>query len=423
MRKFFLFSLFLIVCIFAVREEIAGRILRGPLEEKLTYLFGMPVTIRRLKADILTGRVHATGVQFTNQPGFAAGPHLDLRTLDFDINLSDLRRQRVTIGTIVLGQLYYYIESIPFGEKDYVTNVGTWVRHIKKINHEASTARKSTSSGTWKVTIDKIVVRNGTFIYYGHSHPKAKKYFLFRHLEGYLAGFHWPSDPTVFDQEVRLRGMFGKKVPAPFWIKGNADFATRDVGFDLQGEISNGSVLDHLLFFSGLPIRIEGGEYDLKTQTLCLHKKLQSDTEIVLKNLKVKPSASATGVIWGIPVLASVNFLQTQKNILLRVPVLGNVSDPHFEFPKAFRAAFQTALMQYTRKGLSMIAMPIKMVTQTGEAVVGTPLKMVEEMGRFSKAVGLKAVSTASNVSAATTEQAKESLGIKDTEKTPVSSR
>ena len=393
-KRFIVLFLFLLLIGASSSPLITGSLMEAPLEKKLTDLFGMPVMIDHLQVDLIQGKVKASRIRFVNQPQFTPGPHLDVRGgIEVYINFFALRRKQVRISRIYLKKPGYFIESVPNGNgHDFVTNVRTWVRHIKQRNRESGEKNVPAAAEPethWSVRIKRIILHDGTFRYYSHAGKRTRKNFLFRNLEGTLVNFHWPSDPTQFDQDVKLKGKLGRKFPAPFWIFGKANFATSDVGFDLKGEIPHGSLLDHQIFWKGLPLKLVDGTFRLKTQALCVRQHLQSNNLLILHDVKVTPSRNAKGLIWGIPSLASVRFLQSKKDIYLKVPVSGDISDPRFEFPKAFRKAFQNSLVQYVRSGFKIIQVPVRIVTKTGEAVMATPVKMVEKVGQISKAVGV----------------------------------
>ena len=61
------------------------------------------------------------------------------------------------------------------------------------------------------------------------------------------------------------------------------------------------------------------------------------------------------GKIWGLPVVAVIKFLESEKITELHIPVHGDITDPSFEVSKAFRAAFQDSMKQHTRTGISLL--------------------------------------------------------------------
>ena len=366
--------------IFLTRSILLGAVLEPILSKKLTDLFGMPVTIRGLQVDPLSGHVQAAHVVFMNQPEFAPKPHLDVQGIWFDIDWRALKKKHVLIETIFLKEPFYFIDRImtPRGPNN---NVSTWVDHIEGPEEENRTG----GSSGWKVTIHRMVLHNGTFIFHDRSSQESAKKLVFQKLDGALMGFEWPSDPSRFDQRLKLRGTLGEKYPAPFLIEGTADFATSKVGFDLQGEVPEGHVVDHGFLWEGLPVQVLDGKYGLKVYTLCKFRQLKSTSLLQLKSLRVMPRVSAGGLMWGLPMMATVGFLQSQKTIQLKVTVHGDIKDPQFEFPKAFRKAFQEALARHTRAGIRMIRVgSSRIASETQEIMWEAPTRFMTGIGKMT---------------------------------------
>lgn len=356
-------------------ERLLGIAVEPVLEGKLTSLFGMPVQFQSLKANPFTGWVKASSVQFLNQAGFPPGPHLNVKELEFRIDFPELYQEKhVLISILLLTRPLYFIESVPFGKKDSISNVKTWVRHIKKKKSQGQEKRKEEQEEgekKWKVTIDEIVIRDGTFIF--KKEGKNRKKFVFQGLNGFLKGFEWPTpDPAFLGQEVQLEGAFGEE-RAPMSLKGRANFATSRVSFNIQGEIQNGDVEKHPFLWEGLPMKVRGGKFFLKTKIVCVKRQLEADSVLVLNSLELAPKQSASTLIWGLPVMAAVGFLQKEKAIHLQVPVKGDISDPQFGFTAAFQKAFQDSLNRYTKTG--------------NEMLTAAPKRVFGEIGKISNSI------------------------------------
>ncbi len=383
MKKIFLFFLLLAICIFAVHHRLAGAYLEPRLEKQLSYLFNMPVTIDGLRVS-LSGHVFASRIIFMDQPEFTAGPHLDARNVQADMDLLALLDKRVEIGTIRLQQPFYFIDRIAAPEGS-TNNVITWWRNIKRIKEQFSASKPpSKDHRRWSVRIAKIKIEDGKFIFQDRSGHESDKKFVFQELDGFLAGFQWPSpNPSYLSQKVNLRGTFGEQYPAPFEIHGGANFATSQVSFNFEGVIEEGILIEHHQLWDGSSIRILGGKFELRSRTICLRRQLQSHNDLILKSIDVAPGVSATDKIWGLPAAAAVRFLQEQETIHLKVPVQGKISDPQFGFHKAFRAAFQQALANRVRGGIGLITHgTVKLATHTGTMVKDTPGMLIGRWGR-----------------------------------------
>jgi hypothetical protein len=379
---------FLILLFLLTVDRLVGMFFEPRLEHALTDLFGMSVSVQGLHIHPLFGHAAASRLTFINQPEFAQGPHLDVRGIKFDIDFLALRENKVRIRKLYLNRPFYLIDRIAT-EQGPKNNVKTWVQHIKqkmRANKSAQAPWEDSQTKAWEVRIDKIQIGQGTFIFHDRSRKESERKFVFQNLEGFLQGFKWPTeDPSDLVQEVKIRGTLGEQYPAPFWIEGHANFATSHVSFDLDGLIEEGNVLGHRQLWEGLPIEVVGGQFEFKAHVVCLQRALESENELALKSMRVKPGPATTDKIWGYPLKAWVAFIQNQKRIDLKIPVRGDITDPQFDFPQAFRAAFQKALRERTKSGLKLLTQGAeKLATQTQQIVLETPTKLVNSLGKLT---------------------------------------
>ena len=386
MKKGIWISFLVLLFVFLTHDRLLGMIAEPRLEKQLTWLFGMPVEIKGLRASLL-GKVKAGRVVFWNQQEFAPGPHLEVEGLEFDIDIPALFEKRVKIREIRLDRPYYLIDRIPTPEGPR-NNVITWYRHIQSKGKSPLPA-SGTPSRKWRVAIDKIRLRDGAFTFHDRSGKDAEKKFVFQKLDGALGNFVWPTpDPSLLSQTVKVSGTFGEFYPAPFEIEGRANFATSKVSFNLEGLIREGLLAEHKRLWEGSSIQILDGTFELTSRTICLRNELQSYNDLILKSPRVAPGPSATDKVWGLPKTATMAFLQNQKTIHLKVAVHGNISDPQFEFPQAFRTAFQQALARRAKAGISLIADgSLKLASQTRTVVQKTPGTLAESFGKITSIV------------------------------------
>lgn len=383
MKKFFWILFLLTLFLFLTHDRLLGMAFERRLEETLSHVFGMRVSMEGLRIRLLPSKVSVSRLTFDNQPEFAPLPHLDARGLSFDIDFLALRQKEVAIRRVRLREPFYLIDRIQTNEGPR-NNVVTWWRHIKS-KKKKTTQDTAPPGRKWHVSIGSIELEDATFIFQDRSSEAAEKRFVFERLYGYLGNFVWPSpNPSLLSQEIKLRGMIGEHYPAPFQIEGRANFATSKVSFNLLGRIEEGLLVEYKRFWDGLSIQIMDGTFELTSRTICLRKELQSYNDLILKSPKVVAGSSATDKFFGLPMTAAIGFLQNQEKIHLHVQVRGNISDPEFGFQQAFRAAFQEALVQKTRSGVALITQGTsKLATQTAQVVQGTPLRLASSLGKM----------------------------------------
>ncbi len=383
MRRFLLIVLLALTAGLYFSDRIAGAFILPVLEAKLSRLFGMPFQANSLRANLVTGRVTARAVQFMNQPGYSYAPHLHVREMIFYIDFPALREKRVDISRIELIEPFYLIERRNF-EGGKASNIKDWINNIKarrkKKKEEAPPKPAEKKGPSWQVNIHNILIRRGVFIYDDHTQSDISNRFVFHHLEGNMSGFEWPAgDPAHLKQTLNLRGLIGDRYPAPVEVHGAANFPTGKVSFDLEGRIHGGTMAEYRRFWSDLPIVIQEGQFDLHIRMFCDQKKVKSDSQLRLYDLKVAPGASASDLFWGIPMTGALGFLQNEKEILLKVPVSGDITDPQFDFYRGFSKAFQNSLGQKLQGGVKILTQtPGVLVEQTRSVVSKAPGMIVQ---------------------------------------------
>ncbi len=404
---FFLFLVFMVTV-----DRLVGMFLEPRLETTLTELFGMSVSIHDLRVNPFAGLVRASRLTFMNQPEFADTPHLDVEGLHFDIDLLALKKRQVKIRKIYLNKPYYFIDRVvtPEGPRN---NVKTWFLHIKQKVRKAKSKElsKQEPSAPWKVQIGRIQLNDGTFIYHDQSKEGTARKLVFKNFKGYLSNFEWPTaDPSYLSQGVRVKGHFGESYSAPFRIDGFANFATRHVGFDLNGEIRHGRVIEHRGLWEGLPVEIVDGGFDLKSHSVCFDRKLESDNELILSGLKLKAGSGTADKIWGYPLKGWIVFLQDQQTMRLEIRLRGDIADPKFKLYHAFRQSFQDGLKKKSQSGLRLLTSGAgKLVEGTQKLAAQTPQLMLDTPGKIVGSLGKMTTMTKT-----ASEETDETISVKD---------
>jgi hypothetical protein len=365
---------------------ILGATLQGYLGGLLSTMFGMQVEIQGLQAEVFSGHVKARRITFWNQSEFSPQPHFDVHDFEFWINFRDLLEKKVRVSTLYLVRPRYWIERVQTKDGPE-NNVSMWVDHILK--WEAARDDDPSTPTQWTVAINKIVIRDGTVVYEETDMKNQKIRFVFAKLEGVYDHFFWrPPDQDALSEIIDVEGTFGEKNPAPFGIKGRSNFAAKTISFELWGTVPDGDITEYSRLWEGLPLRITAGRYSLKTHVICKHEHLESKNRVVLKNLKLYPEMSVSGTLWGIPLMAGSAFLQQQKNIELKIPVNGDISNPKFRLDIAFRTAFQDALGRYTRAGVNLFkTIPAEVLKQTQNVAGRAPAELVGGMEKVAAMV------------------------------------
>ncbi len=369
-RRRILFILFaaLMVC----GALMIPRLARPALALRLSLLFNMRVTMDNLDLDWGSGEVTVTNLRFHNQEGFVQRPHLFVAQLRFRPDWPQLLNKNIRIQKIELYRPVYVIER-KLTQEDVSNNVKMWWHWIKSHRRPATAGAFSFLSHEkkWNLLIDRINIREGEFLYHQYGGGKPERKYYFRSIHGHLSGLIWPDpQPEKLDEEVFLKGLIGERHPVPVEVKGHASFATYQISFDLSGKVRNGSVIDYEHLWSGLPVNLQSGSYDLDTHVICLRRNLRSHNTLVLKDLDLKSRRSLSGTIWGMPVKTWVRFVESEKRLRLNVPLEGEISSPSLGSGEAFNEAFQEALRQKTVRGIQFFTNGAEQIASQTESLV-----------------------------------------------------
>jgi len=375
-------------------------LIRPALEMRLSTLFNMRVTMDHLDIDWKSQEVVIRNLRFHNQPDFIQRPHLFVAELRARADWKQLLKKNIHISEINLYRPVYVIERV-LGKDEVKNNVVMWWRWIKahRKKHDEDDFTWLSKDLKWRLLIDRINIREGEFLYHQYGGDKPERKYYFRGLQGYLSGLHWPdTEPEILDQQVFLRGWVGERFPVPCTVRGRASFATAKISFDLTGRVRNGSVLDYEHLWSGLPVTVKGGRYDLDVHVVCLRRDLRSNNFLTLKNLDLKSRRSLTGSIWGMPLKTWLRFVENEKKINLNVQLEGDIASPSVGSGEAFNEAFQKALRVKTERGFKFFTNgAVQIASQTESLVRETPGLLVGGIEKIAALVPVPAMEKGNN--------------------------
>ncbi|HTL47343.1 MAG TPA: DUF748 domain-containing protein [Verrucomicrobiae bacterium] len=378
-RRRFLFFCALAVAFTVCVDNLVGKAVDPYLERLLANLFGCPVRIEALQMNIITGRVHVSGFEIRNPPGFSETPHLWAKSLDFSLDFLGLLQHKVLISKVTFQDLFFLIERQQFPD-DKWSNIRKWVHHIRDRNDDKPEGPEESPS--WIVDIAKIEFHNSTFIFDDRTRADHENRYVFDRLDGSLDGFHWPTDsPTDLHQKVHVKGIMGADGPSTLEIDGDANFATKHVSFDLTGYAKGGKINEYRRFWKEYPIQVQDGKFDLAIRMICMDRQIKTQTMLRLYELSVMPGGKPAELFLGVPYTAALAFLQSQKEIHLKIPVSGDIREPEFEFNRAFGRAFQESLSHKMQSGIRALTVaPVILAEKTGKAVTETVVGTQEKL-------------------------------------------
>ncbi len=355
--KFLKFLLVFAVAVLMVvyfHGYLLGAALTPLLEKVMTDAFDMRVNVEGLYVRAWPPHVHADKIECLNPPGFRRRDHYTGTGIDLDLDLTYLKNKFIRIRKAHFKGVVFAIESYttPQGTE---TNVWHWYHHmgldeddppLPATPHPAPPPDNA-GEDHWRVRIDFLDLDRGEVIF-DDRRTEPEFQWVFKDLTGYWTGFDFLSDyvSPVFTETIKLEGTFGKHPPAHFKGEGRCQFADGD-NFDVKTEITDGSVMEYNFLMDGLPGEVRDGRFDLKSKLRCVESDLDSDHQLILKNLKFA-APSVTQKLMKYPLSGVLMLLETQKTVELDMRVDGYIGDPKFRVASAFTQALQKGLTDKT---------------------------------------------------------------------------
>jgi hypothetical protein len=197
-----------------------------------------------------------------------------------------------------------------------------------------------------------LELEKGSLIFDDRREAEERRW-IFEHIKGYWTGFDFLSDYTspTFTETIYVDATFGMNPPARFTGGGKCQFADGD-NFDVNIQISDGSVAEYDFLLSSILGEVQTGTYDIKSHLLCVEGDLRSEHLLTLKDMTfVAPTAAQKLLKY--PFDAIRILLEDQKAVELNIKVDGYIEDPKFRFYSAFTKALQKALLSKTKAGIT----------------------------------------------------------------------
>ncbi len=338
-------------------DRLLGMAVEPFLEKVMTRAFDMPVHVSGLRIYPWSARVEADEIQFLNPPGFRRRDQFTAKGITCILDLSVIKNKCIRIRSAHFREVLFAIESYttPQGSRN---NVWLWYHHMGLDENDpplpprAMPHPDNIGEDSWRVQINRLDLDNGTIIF-DDRRDSSDQRWSFEHLRGYWTGFDFLSDYTspTFTETIQLEGTFGSNPPAHFKGGGPCQFADGD-NFNVDIEITGGSIAEYDFLMAGVPGEVTGGTFDLKSHFLVVEGDLKSEHRLMLKSMKFA-APTATQKLLKYPFSGLQLLLEDQKTVALHLRVDGYIGDPKFGVYSAFAKAFQKALFDKTKAGIT----------------------------------------------------------------------
>lgn len=356
-RRPFLFVLVLGILFFMLHARLLGMAAEPFLEKVMTRVFDMPVHIQGMRIFPFFARVHVEKLEILNPPGFKRRDHFTCKKMDLDLDLRALKNKFIRIRKARFKKVVFAIESYrtPQGSR---TNVWHWYHNMGLDEDSPPLPPRSMphpdniGEDSWRTRIDRLELEDGTIIFDDRREPEAQRW-IFENIRGFWTGFDFLSDyaSPVFTETIQVDATFGANPPAHFRGGGKCQFADGD-NFDVNVQITDGSVAEYDFLLSGLLGEVQSGTFDLRSHFLCVEGDLKSDHLLTLKSMTFAAPTAAQKLL-KYPFDAMRLLLENQKAVEFDIKVDGYIEDPRFRVFSAFTKALQKALITKAKAGIT----------------------------------------------------------------------
>jgi len=356
-RWFFLFFLIFLGILAMAHDRTLGMAAEPFLEKVMSRVFDMPVHIEGMRIFPWQGRISVKTLEILNPPGFKRRDHFTCKGIELELDLSVLKNKFIRIRKAHFNRVIFAIESYmaPEGSRN---NVWHWY-HAMGLDEDgpptpprAMPHPDNIGEDSWRTRIDRLEMDDGTIFFDDRREPEEQRW-TFEHIKGYWTGFDFLSDyvSPVFTETIQVEATFGVNPPARFKGGGRCQFADGD-NFDVDVEITDGSMAEYGFLWAGIFGEVESGAFDLKSHLLCVENDLRSDHLLTLKAMKLATPTAAQKLM-KYPFGAIRLLLEDQKTVEMNIKVDGYIGDPKFRIFSAFTNALQKALLYKVKAGIT----------------------------------------------------------------------
>ncbi|MFA5159339.1 MAG: hypothetical protein WC484_02415 [Candidatus Omnitrophota bacterium] len=351
------FILIVLIALGMLHARLLGMAVEPFLEKVMTRVFDMPVHIEGMRISPFLSRISIEKLEILNPPGFRRRDHFTCKGIECELDLRVLKNKFIRIRKAHFKKVIFAIESY-MTSKGSRTNVWHWYHNMgldedsPPIPPRAMPDPDNIGEDSWRTRIDRLEMEDGSIIFDDRRESEEQRW-IFEHIKGYWTGFDYLSNYTspTFTETIQVEATFGVNPPALFKGGGKCQFADGD-NFDVETQITDGSAAEYGFLLSGILGEVQSGTYDLKSHLRCVEGDLKSEHLLTLKSMTFEAPSPAQKLL-KYPFEGIRLLLEDQKNVELNIKVDGYIGDPKFRVFSAFTNAFQKALVDKTKAGIT----------------------------------------------------------------------
>jgi uncharacterized protein involved in outer membrane biogenesis len=353
--NFFSFALISILLILLSLQGASYFFLKPILERRAREILQVPVRIGEAGANVFDGSVYMKQVRVKNPESFSEPDMFAARTVAFNFNVLSLLTNEIVIDRILFKDPVITIEINEDGDVNYSRIEKEAVEWMSKM------VRKKRKLIQWitHYELEKFSIRRGTVQLVDRR--QEERDWHWGSISFSLARLVYPPDPNeALPAAIYLNAKAQGETEGQIFLIGRFHPFVEEKSFDLTGSLKDIVLSEYNHFFSSFPLEFNTGILEAKIKALCHDNQVDIRQHIRMTDLHLsskKIGVGEEGRAFGIPsemVASTFNDLWNQDEPFeLEFQVVGDLSDPNFDFMSETTNAFSEAVYQPVQKKMN----------------------------------------------------------------------
>ncbi len=364
----------LVVVAFHLRDLIAKPI----VESQVSKALNCRVRLKRLSTHPFSGQASIEGLTISSPAGFPERDFITLEEAQVECDVRPLLRGDIHLRKLHLSKLTVNITT----SEDGRNNLALFLRQFMPAEPTEEKENKAQEQGVG-FQLDQLQVSEGKVVITDRREGCAMYNLVAHNLQVQMGPISSRGDPTLNPGPFKTRGVIirqGKEgllaTDGKFGVVGgktNFDLDVRAYRIDVTGLRMNTGVGTRLVAKQGI--------LSFRSKAHCKDNRLDCENHIIIEDLKLAGGNTASGILFGIPVVTFNSFIGTTRGKLyIPFSIKGTISNPEPDFTRSFQHTITAGP-----------AMMLKMAQQATGTIFGLGVDMAQiaiELGQASVEVG-----------------------------------
>lgn len=383
-RKAMLWAAGIIVILLLIIQFTVPAIVKRIVVREARKILNTEVSLESLDLNILNGSVNLRQLTIKNPGHFTGEEIFKVNEIHANVALIPLLAGEVVVQEVALHSPQVTI----IRREDGLTNAKILLENLEKAQgKEEKTAPKPKEEKKKmpSICIQKTLIKEGQlrFIDYQSQTPPARA--SIDNIDLVVENIITPtsSDKKVLTT-VNLSAIIPTQIPGNIKLKGQGDFLSEKIDFDLNTIIKS-LYLPYLAPFytPKSPVIVEDGVIDLNSRARCKKNQLNAIQKVKIEKFKLIPGKSGyRETLFGLPVNTVISFFtETGGKLDFDFKVSGDISNPQFHLRPVIKEITARSMEDRIKKGLD-IFQESKKILKEGDTEIEEKMK---DLGREIK--------------------------------------